>query len=283
MVYAPVYKDTFYTTTASSLSYYIEAANGAVIFSGRAVRMPSQDNIKININKVCQEYLWQEANCLNGTGTTTQQDTYRVFYLKNSSGTLLESYGFLYCYDYDFTWTGQTGTTLSQPIADKYISGMLKLNTKVGSARYTSTTGSTPLTAELCCGDYGLYYVNRRGGWDAFAIQGTGVKSETITQYLTDKAFDNTNKKAFEANRYLSEIKTSYVLNTHYLSDEQAENLAKNLLSSNMVFLHNLIEGEIIPVIITDTAVTYQTYQTNGKKMAQYKIAVTESQSKLRR
>ena len=72
-------------------------------------------------------------------------------------------------------------------------------------------------------------------------------------------------------------------MNTHYLSDEEAANLSKNLVGSNMVYLHNLMDGTIRPVIITDTQVTYQTYQTNGKKMAQYKINIVESQSKIRR
>ena len=281
MVFASVWKDTFYTTTASTFAYTIVDEGGNTIFAGRAQKMPGQENIKININKVCQDYLWQELNAiLAGGNVESQNGAIRQFHLKNQTGGTVEDYSFLLCYDYTFNWTGQTGVTLSQPIDERLISGMKALTTRIISGRVVATTASTPTA--ITCGDYGLYYLNRRGGWDAFAIQGTGVKTEAITQYLTDKAFDN-NTLEFEANRYLAEIKTSYTLNTHYLTDAQAENLAKNLLSSNMVYLHNLKEGYIAPVIITDTSVTYQTYQTNGKKMAQYKIAVTESQSKLRR
>ena len=281
MVYASVWKDTYYTTTASTFNYTITDENNNTIFAGRAQKMPGQENIRININKVCQDYLWQELDAILGGGNLESQNgAIRQFHLKNQTGGTEETYSFLLCYDYDFNWTGQTGVTLSQPIDERLISGMTALTTRIIAGRVVTTTASAP--TKTTCGDYGLYYLNRRGGWDAFAIQGTGVKSEAITQYLTDKAFDN-NTREFEANRYLAEIKTSYVLNTHYLSDEQAENLAKNLLSSNFVYLHCLKTGEIKPVIITDTSVTYQTYQTNGKKMAQYKIAVTESQSKLRR
>ena len=281
MVYAPVYKDTYYTSTQASLEYSIEY-NGDTIFAGKAYKMPGQSSMKININKVCQNYLHQDISTLF-TGATSERNYYAIgdFTLKNSTGGTIETYKFLYCYDYSFDWTGRTGTTLSQPICDTYLPGMMVLTTTVNSSRNVYTNRTSP-TKTVGCGKYGLYYVNARGGWDAFAIQGTGVKTDDITQYTTDKSFDNTTRE-FEANRYMSEIKTKYTLNTHYLTDEQSENIAKNLFSSNLVYLHNLEDGTIKPVIITDTSVSYQTYQTNGKKMAQYKINVTESQSKLRR
>lgn len=132
------------------------------------------------------------------------------------------------------------------------------------------------------CINYVLYYVNARGGWDSFCIQGSGLKKENITAYTTDRSYNN-NTMEFEQMRNVTEIQTVYELNTHYLTDEQSENLAKNLLGSNMVYLHDFTDGTIKPVIIQDKAVTYQTYQTNGKKLAQYKITVAESQIKHRR
>ena len=132
------------------------------------------------------------------------------------------------------------------------------------------------------CINYVLYYVNARGGWDSFCIQGSGLKKENITAYTTDRSYNN-NTMEFEQMRNVTEIQTVYELNTHYLTDEQSENLAKNLLGSNMVYLHDFKDGRIRPVIIQDKAVTYQTYQTNGKKLAQYKITVAESQIKHRR
>lgn len=279
MVYAPVWKDTFYTSGLESLSYTIEY-DGITIFAGRAQRMPN-DILRININKVCQNYLKQNISTLfEGSSSETNTEAIGVFTLKSGS-TTLETYTFLHCYDYDYNWTGQTGVTLSNPVCDTYAAGMRVLTTRINSSRAVVTTASTP-TKTNACAEYGLYYVNARGGWDAFAIQGTGVKKDSITQYKTDKSFNNTTRE-FEANRYLSEIKTSYTLNTHYLTDEQSENLAKNLFASNLVYLHNLKDGTIKPVIITDTSVSYQTYQTNGKKLSQYKINVEESQSKLRR
>ena len=132
------------------------------------------------------------------------------------------------------------------------------------------------------CIKYVLYYVNARGGWDSFCIQGSGLKKENITAYTTDRSYNN-NTMEFEQMRNVTEIQTVYELNTHYLTDEQSENLVKNLLGSNLVYLHDFTDGVVRPVVIQDKAVTYQTYQTNGKKLAQYKITVAESQIKHRR
>lgn len=115
------------------------------------------------------------------------------------------------------------------------------------------------------CINYVLYYVNARGGWDSFCIQGSGLKKENITAYTTDRSYNN-NTMEFEQMRNVTEIQTVYELNTHYLTDEQSENLAKNLLGSNLVYLHDFTDGVVRPVVIQDKAVTYQTYQTNGKK-----------------
>lgn len=132
------------------------------------------------------------------------------------------------------------------------------------------------------CINYALYYLNARGGWDSFAIQGTGLKKENITTYTTDRAYKNTTME-FEQMRNVTEVQTIYELNTHYLTDEQSKKLVKHLLGSNMVYLHDFTDGTIKPVIIQDKNLVYQTYQTNGLKLAQYKITVAESQIKHRR
>jgi hypothetical protein len=127
-----------------------------------------------------------------------------------------------------------------------------------------------------------LYYLNSYGGWDAFVIEGNTTKKDTFTTYTTDRAYNN-NTLEFENNKYVQEIKTTYVMNTGLLTDEQSKNLAKNLIGSIKVYLQNVEEGWTKPVVITDSSVDYQTYATNGQKLSQYKITVQESQSKIRK
>lgn len=272
MVYAAIWQDTYYTATTTSLTYTIES-NNIAIFSGKAYAAPN-GILKININKVCSDYLANDTDFTTGYAT----EAIKNFTLK-SNGMTLETYQFLYCWDYDFVWRGQSAT-LSMPVCDVYGYGMYLPTTTVAASNVMNTF-TTPAKADACV-KYGLYYLNARGGWDAFAIRGAAKKTDNITSFQTDRAFDNTTME-FEASKYLSEIKTAYELHTHWLSDEESEKLAKNLFSSNKVYLHNLTDATIKPVLITDKSVTYQNYTTNGRKLASYTINVIESQSKLRR
>ena len=283
MVYNPIYRDTYYTSSASSLVYQIKL-DGGVIYSGRAVRMPGSDNLRININKVCRNYLESDITPLfevNGT-STPNLNACRTFDLTDSAGTVLQQYTFLLDYDYDDTWNGGS-KELSIPINGHFISGMLKPRTSVSTGNTVSTnatTGNYPV--QVKCSDYVIYYLNARGGWDAFVPEGKCQKKDGLTTYTTDRAFDNTTYE-FETNRYVTEIKTSYELTTGLLNDVQSERLAKHLIGSNKVYLHNVKDGWIRPVVIDDKAVTYQTYENNGKKLSIYKINVTESQMKIRK
>lgn len=279
MVNASIWRDTTYTASTGYMAYSI-TLNGELVFAGKAYERPDGDGIRININRVCQQYLYQDLDTiLNGASTMINAAASRGFELRNEGDIVIESYRFIDCWDKDFNWTGQN-TTLSEEICGDYAPGMLRLQTNVTNGVVTTQTLSNP--TNIGCVDYALYYVGMKGGWNSFAIQGTGLKKDTITPYSMNRVFNNTTRE-FEKDRYTSEIATSYELNTHYLTDEQSANLAKNLVGSNKVYLHDLKEGKIIPVVINDTSVSYQTYRTNGKRLAQYKINITESQTKTRR
>lgn len=52
----PVWKDTYYTTSAATASFNIKL-EGNTIFSGKAVKYPDADELSININRLCMNYL----------------------------------------------------------------------------------------------------------------------------------------------------------------------------------------------------------------------------------
>lgn len=131
------------------------------------------------------------------------------------------------------------------------------------------------------CGDMALYYLNARGGWDSFLIEGKVIKKDNYTIYEYDRAFSNQTID-YERGRYLNEIETAYELHTGWLTDSQSAILAKNLLGSNQVYAHNLVTDKIFPVVITDTSAEYKTYKNEGK-LVSYTINIVESQSKVRR
>lgn len=288
---APIWKDTYYSTTAASVNYSIRL-NGETIFTGKAVRYPGADEMFINVNKICRNYLECDIAELleempSSNTNLNHPHAQRTFNFYTGSSKIND-----YVFYQDYSYTNDkpaTGSSIvvSNPINGHFVPGMLKVRTYRGNSSYYTTgsaSSSTGLgyTTRVKCAPYVLYYLNSYGGWDAFAIEGTGIKKDAYTTYKTDQSYINTTLQ-FETNKYVQEIKTSYELNTGLLSDEQAANLAKNLLGSVKVYLQNIEEGWIKPVIITDSNATYQTYQTNGRKLCQYKINVQESQSKIRK
>lgn len=293
---APVWQDTYYTTSASPTTYRI-TLDGRTIFSGKAVKYPGADTLQINVNRICQNYL--ESDIAEILSLMPQDDWYTLhpeaqrvfnFYVDD---TLVEEYIFYqdYSYTYDMPVSG-SAIVVSKPINNHFVPGMVKLrtfrvNTYPRDLR-CFTSGNANLNPglgydiQVNCAPYVLYYLNSYGGWDAFVIEGAVLKKDNFTTFKTDRAFNNTTLQ-FETNKYVQEIRTTYELNTGLLNDEQADNLSKNLIGSLKVYLHNIDEGWVKPVIITDGAATYQTYQTNGRKLSQYKITIQESQSKVRR
>lgn len=299
MVYSPIYKNTYYTTTADTLYYHI-MLEGEEIYAGKAVKYPGADEMQINLDKICSNYLSTDIDdLLNELPVNiTRQYQYNAqrtfdFHI-GSAVTPVQNYTFYNDWSYT-TEMNVTGSVItSKPITGHYVPGMMRLRT-------TRLTTSSPVvytegyvgdpadadgyfgyTKQVKCTPYVLYYLNSYGGWDAFVIEGNTTKKEAYTTYTTDQSYDNTTLE-FEYNKYAQEIKTTYTMNTGLLNDEQSENLAKNLVGSLKVYLHNIQEGWIEPVIITDNSVDYQTYSTNGKKLSQYKITVQLSQSRIRK
>ena len=130
------------------------------------------------------------------------------------------------------------------------------------------------------CGDAALYYLNSRGGWDAFLIPYL-KRTDKYTQQDYYKAYDNSTIE-FGRNRFLTEITPTWELGTNWLTDEQAERLCRNLLPSTQVYLHTLDDDVIRPVVITDNQAEYKTYENQNNQLVSYKIKVEASQSDTR-
>lgn len=284
----PIWKDVYYTASTTMLEYAIAIQDRGTIYRGRAYMRPGANGISINISKICQDYI---KDSLEGVDFRTLQpggpailyyvpDSYLEFNLIDvSTGNIINTYGFVYDWSYE-EWNGET-RTLSNPINDHRATGMYYF--------YSSfVTGNTPSIFTLiqrfnypgnACGEVALYYKNRKGGWDHFLIEGTVTKKDEYTKYTYNRSYNN-NTLEFENGTYHSQIVTSYVLNTGWLNDQQSDNLAFNLLSSNEVYLHNLCTDKVYPVVITDNTATYKTYKNNSRKLVNYQINVEESQRK---
>ena len=288
MKYYSAWEDVILQRTESVFDYRIYNRTN-LIFQGRAYKRPNADTNDIKLNKIFENYLSNSINDLLNSGEPedTGVNASKVFKIMkldaDGTETLIDEYTILYDWSYDFRFRGEN-TDLSRPINGRYVAGMYKMDTTVDGKSGTVTNNLTegPYNVLADCGEYALYYLNAYGGWDALLIDGTVLKKSTIKQYTTDRNINNS-RIEFEQTKYINEIQDAYEINTGFLTDEQAANLSKNLIPSKEVYLHFLNDNKIIPVLITDTSVTYQTYQTNNLQMPQYKINVKESQIKLRK
>lgn len=131
------------------------------------------------------------------------------------------------------------------------------------------------------CGEWALYYLNKMGGHDAFMIEGNVRVVDNIDRDQYTQNARNTNPSSFAKTTIQSRISTTYELSTGWLTDEESEILASQLMSSPQVFLHNKTSLYTPTAVnITDTSVEHKKFR-NGKQLNRYTITVEESQTKL--
>lgn len=127
---------------------------------------------------------------------------------------------------------------------------------------------------------YCVYYQNLYGGYDSLLLNKASqtslvTKSNTIAN---DVSYDS---KAHETRQYRRTAQRKFKLITPRLTDEQSVKMC-HLLESNQVWLHNLENGEIIPINIDDATTHIKTFISNGRKFINYTINATEAFTKLR-
>lgn len=277
-----IWKDTIYVepdSSLSSLTYYITDSTD-VIFNGRSVRRPNESNIKINVSRICSDYLSNDLDSFTN-GNHSAPNAIKTFKLYDSNDNLLSSYTFIYDWSYDSSLTYNSNTTMSHPINSHYASGQTLITTTYSSSTTTCKNVVSKAGASSYCGRYALLYLNSYGGWDSFLIEGKSEKSDRYTSYTTTQFYNNTTNQ-FGKNRYVNEITSVWELHSGWLNDSQSANLVQNLLSSNKVYLQDIDSNKIIPVIITNTDAVYKKFK-NEKVFVSYEIQIEESQNKERK
>ncbi len=278
----PIWQNTLYTYNSTGLSYYVEC-NNIKLFSGKAIPFPGASSGQININKICENYLTQDLTILTSStssGSETHSDAAKTFNLRSTSTDNI-----LYTYTFYYDWSYETlSSNLSVPVNGKYVDGMYKLQTTVTSnsviTYYDKTLTGTLGYYTLSCGEYVLYYLNRNGGWDSLLIEGKVKESDDFKVDKYETIYDMSLYYSRESHRFRNEITHNWELHTGWLSDRESAVLAKHLLPSNQVYLHNLISGKVYPVEITDNSVEYKKFK-NENKLVSYTINVKDSNKKV--
>ena len=144
---------------------------------------------------------------------------------------------------------------------------------KVGDIEYRGITSDHT---------HALYYINAYGGWDFLLMEGVSSESDKYNRKEYKISCDNVEIKNRGVNNFLNEIEKSFVLNTGWLSDQESAKM-HHLLGSTAVYLYDLDNDTMTPVIITTDSCKYKTYQNEGCKLVQYEINVKVAKQMIRR
>lgn len=285
----PIWKDFYITKTVEGNGYFIYSietelnGEGTTIFNGKAWSKPAEDFVKIHLNNYIKDYLTFELPDLTNIGDTiiTHENAVKTFTIRDDNNTNLGEYTFIRDWSYKDI---EEYNILSNPSSNKGIEGMLYFKTYVENEVVKTSISHTPndLYKETLCGKrYVLYYLNRYSGMDALVLEGNCKKKDSFSPYYIEAPYNNTTTE-FGKKIYHNDIKTRYELHTGWLSDKESENIAYNLFSSNLVYLHDLKENKISPVVIANTEVDYKTFRNNNNKLYTYTINVECSQNQYR-
>lgn len=284
-----------------------------LIYSGKVYAAPSEYVVNVSINRICQNYI-NDTYLPFDDNRVGISDIYK-FKLKESND-LLHTYYFVRDWSYKpltigiktnpiipFIGTGQrlffsafaASESKSFPYEVKYYDGQEEYTNGLTVTNSVSTeiialsrlSGADAFIfgdkeykrLPLCKCKYVMYYLNPYGGWDWLPIIGRVTKKDKIDQYTYTKNYNNT-RTDFGKYRYLSEIHTTYTLHTGWLSQAQSDRMWE-VLESNCVYLHNLEEDKIMPVVLTHSDIEYK-QKTNKSRMIDYEIIAEESQTKER-
>lgn len=132
------------------------------------------------------------------------------------------------------------------------------------------------------CAKYALYYLNAYGGWDCFLIEGNSMETDNLKRYTREVEYDNTNIQNRGKKNYVNEITRGFTFYTGWLLHDQGE-MMHNLIDSTEVYLYDIANDQMIPVIIPDTTCEYKTYKNQGNKLVNYIIQVQIAQNRIRR
>lgn len=314
-----IYNPIIYSndTQDASISYDLKIDN-TVIYSGQAYRAPDGDNINFRINDIVENYLDNKIEIKDSTSLNLIEN----YVIKPTLAVSKEftNYTIINNWAYDeipgtenFTKSAFTSDPIStdidprqyflssiingksilypviyrfdkirhRPLVATGINGYYFMKRVGNVSKITAVIDDIEIVYNVVnCYDYVLYYKNAFGGWDSLLLK-ANVKQSDELSYETYKKYPNSSTD-FSRTTYMTTITPTWTLYTGILTDKQAEKMY-HLITSNAVYLHNLIKDTITPVNIDNNVFEHKSYKNNGNRMFYYEINCTASQDKYRK
>lgn len=291
MRYASIFEDVFYIVTGvTETDYLLYDENDSLLYAGRAVARPDQGACSINVSRLVQNYLDSTlpTSAFSGTDFVVAQHiepkAVMGFTLTDGKGTPFEEYLFINIWDYKTPFALIYGAgvnyPLSKPINDHRTTGMYNFQSVFDKVTHKVRTTISSASGNSC-GKGALYYSNNLAGWDCFLIEGTITKKDSYERYTIDNKWVAGTLKS-GTRTMVNTINESWTLTTHNMTDTESKMLAEQLYGSSNIFFHDFDTDTIVPVVITDTSVTYKTYMNNKRKKFFHTINIQSTQPKQR-
>lgn len=142
--------------------------------------------------------------------------------------------------------------------------------------------GTTMWTFVPPCNRYVIYYKNAFGGWDSFLIEGLTDIADTQARTVHANEYDNADASAAGRRVSVNELTRGYTFRTGWLTDDESARM-HHLLNSTDVYVHDLVDGTIVPVTLTGSETRHKTFRTNGRRFIDYTITAQLAQERMRR
>ena len=132
------------------------------------------------------------------------------------------------------------------------------------------------------CAKYALYYVNAYGGWDALMLEGNSMETDSLKRYTREVVYDNNDIVNRGVHNYVNEITKQFRVTTGWLLGDSGK-MMHHLLNSTEVYLYDISEQQMIPVIIPSNSSEYRTFKNNGNRLVRYELNLQVAQNRIRR
>ena len=131
------------------------------------------------------------------------------------------------------------------------------------------------------CGRYALYYLQPNGGWSQYLFTSPLSRRNDKIERLELKKASRSINLSFGRTNYVNRITRRWELVTGHITDEESWKIASYLIPSKQVYIHDLCEGFIEPVVIVDTDSDFKSYRNQKHKKYSFTITVESSRERV--